>query len=159
ALEHASFTFEIMADFGAFRDLHRHRMLTQDRQLLTCHFGYYIPPEIIGTDMEVQYLQAMEEAKKTYDTIAPDRPVEAEYVVPTDYNMHWYFDVNLRALQWMCELRSSPAGHPTYRFIAQEMAKQIFKVFPAFERFFKFVDFEGYEMGRLGQEIRTAEKK
>ena len=75
------------------------------------------------------------------------------------YNMHWYFHVNLRCLQWLCELRSSPAGHPNYRFIAQELAKQVSKVFPSFEKFFKFVDYEGYELGRLGQEIRIVEKR
>ncbi len=159
ALEHASFTFEILADFGVYRDLHRHRILTQERQLLTCNFGYYTPPEIIGTQMEETYRNAMEEAKKVYDRIAEELPEEAQYVVPMSYNMHWYFQANLRALQWLCELRSSSAGHPSYRLIAQEMAKQISKVFPCFERFFKFVDYEGYEMGRLGQEIRIAEKK
>ena len=159
ALEHASFTFEIVADFGIYRDLHRHRMLTQERQLLTCNFGYYIPHEIVGTDMEKQYRDAMDEARKVYDKIAEELPEEAQYVVPIAYNMHWYFHVNLRALQWLCELRSASAGHPNYRFVAQEMAKQVSKVFPCFERFFKFVDYEGYELGRLGQEIRTVEKK
>jgi len=52
ALEHASFTFEILADFGVYRDLHRHRILTQERQLLSCDHGYYIPPEILNTEME-----------------------------------------------------------------------------------------------------------
>jgi len=75
------------------------------------------------------------------------------------YNMHWYFHVNLRSLQWLCELRSAPAGHPNYRFIAQELAKQVSKVFPSFERFFKFVDYDGYELGRLGQEMRIVEKR
>lgn len=159
ALEHASFTFEIVADFGIYRDLHRHRILTQDRQLLTCDFGYYIPHEVVGTEMEKKYRDAMDEAKKVYDSIAEELPEEAQYVVPMGYNIHWYFHVNLRSLQWLCELRSSPAGHPNYRFIAQEMAKQISKVCPAFERFFKFVDFEGYELGRLGQEIRIVEKR
>lgn len=159
ALEHATFTFEIVSDFGTYRDLHRHRMLTQERQLLTCDFGYYIPQEIIDTDMEKTYRDAMDEAKKAYDAIAEDLPEEAQYIVPMAYNMHWYFHVNLRALQWLCELRSTPAGHPNYRFIAQELAKQASKVFPAFERFFKFVDFDGYELGRLGQEIRIVEKK
>jgi thymidylate synthase ThyX len=158
ALEHADFTFEIVADFGIYRDLHRHRMLTQDRQLLTCNFGYFIPHEIKDTEMEKQYREAMEEAKKAYDTIASELPEEAQYVVPMAYNIHWYFHVNLRQLQWLCELRSSPAGHPTYRYIAQEMAKQVIQVFPLFERFFKFVDYEGYELGRLGQEIRIVEK-
>ena len=83
--------------------------------------------------------------------IAEELPEEAQYVVPMAYNIHWYFNINLRSLQWLCELRSSPAGHPTYRFVAQELAKQVIRVFPAFERFFKFVDFEGYELGRLGR--------
>ena len=52
ALEHATFTFEMLADFGIYRDLQRHRMLTQERQLLTCNFGYYTPDEIAGTEME-----------------------------------------------------------------------------------------------------------
>jgi thymidylate synthase ThyX len=150
ALEHAYFTFEIVADFGIYRDLQRHRVLTQERQLLTCNYGYFVPQEIIGTEMQ--------EAKKTYDLIAQELPEEAQYVVPMAYNIHWYFHVNLRQLQWICELRSSPAGHPAYRYIAQEMAKQVSTAFPMLERFFKFVDYDGYELGRLGQEIRTAEK-
>jgi thymidylate synthase ThyX len=159
ALEQAMFTFEIVADFGIYRDLQRHRMLTQERQLLTCNLGYYTPAEIAGTEMEEPYRKAMDEAKKVYGMIACDLPEEAQYIVPMGYNIHWYFHVNLRALQWLCELRSASAGHPNYRFIAQEMAKQVSKAIPSFERFFKFVDYEGYEMGRLGQEIRIFEKK
>lgn len=158
ALEHAQFTFEILADFGVYRDLHRHRMLTQERQLLTCDFGYYIPPEIVGTEMEKEYVDAMDLSKKAYDTIAAELPEEAQYVVPMAYNVHWYFHVNLRALQWLCELRSSPQGHPTYRLIAQEMARQTSDAIPAFDRFFKFVDYDGYQLGRLNSEIRKEEK-
>ena len=134
-------------------------MLTQERQNLTCQYDYYIPRELIDTDMEKPYRAAMVRAKETYDTIALELPEEAQYVVPMAYNIHWYFHVNLRSLQWLTELRSSPAGHPMYRYVAQEMAKQVSEVFPEFERFFKFVDFEGYELGRLGQETRTEEKK
>ncbi len=158
ALEHASFTFEILADFGVYRDLHRHRMLTQERQRLTCNYGFYTPPEIVGTDMEKEYVEAMERGKMAFDAIAKELPEEAQYVVPMGYNVHWYFHVNLRALQWLCELRSQAAGHPTYRLIAQEMAHQVSNALPGFERFFKFVDFNGYELGRLGAEIRQEEK-
>ena len=158
ALEHASFTFEILADFGVYRDLHRHRILTQERQLLSCDHGYYIPPEILNTEMEKEYRDAMDQAKAAFDTIAAELPEEAQYVVPMAYNVHWYFHVNLRSLQWLCELRSQPAGHPTYRLIAQEMARQVSLALPPFERFFKFVDFDGYELGRLGAEIRQEEK-
>jgi thymidylate synthase ThyX len=159
ALEHANFTFEIIADFGVYRDLHRHRMLTQQRQLLCCDYGYYTPPEIKGTSLEHDYHQAMQKAKEAYDTIASELPEEAQYAVPMAYNVRWYYQANLRALQWLCELRSQPAGHPTYRYIAQCLARQVCEVFPAFERFFKFVDYEGYELGRLGQEQHKIEKQ
>ncbi len=158
ALEQAYFTFEIIADFGIYRDLQRHRMLTQERQLINCDYGYYIPHEIKNTPMEKDYKNALNAAKKAYDTIKQELPEEAQYVVPMAYNMHWYFHVNLRSLQWLCELRSSPAGHPNYRYVAQEMAKQVCRVFPEFECFFKFVDFDGYELGRMSQEVKRVEK-
>ncbi|MBN2479874.1 MAG: FAD-dependent thymidylate synthase [Parachlamydiales bacterium] len=159
ALEHAWFTFEIVADFGIYRDLQRHRMLTQERQLLTTNYGYFIPKEIIGTEMEKDYTNAMKEAKRVFDIISSEFPEEAQYVVPMAYNLRWYFHVNLRALQWLCELRSAPAGHPNYRYVAQDMAKKVFKAIPEFECFLKFVDFEGYDLGRMNQEIKRVEKE
>ncbi len=158
ALELANYTFEFVADFGIYRDLQRHRILTQERQLLTCNYGYYMPLELMDTDLEQEYVQAMEKAKEAYDIIAKELPEEAQYVVPMAYKMHWYFHINLRSLQWLCELRSSPAGHANYRYIAQEMVRQVLKVHPQFESLFKFVDFEGYDLGRMGQEIRKEEK-
>lgn len=159
ALEHAEFTFEVVADFGAYRDLHRHRILTQERQFLCCDYGFYTPPELHGTPYEEEYCQALHQAKEVYDLIAAELPEEAQYVVPMAYNIRWYFHVNLRALQWLCELRSAPAGHPCYRHIAQVMARQVSDLHPPFERFFKFVDYDGYELGRLDQEQRKFEKQ
>ncbi len=156
-VENAEFTFEILADFGVYRDLQRHRMLTQERQILSCDFDYYIPQEILDTDMEGEYRNVLDRSKSVYDTIAAELPEEAQYIVPMAYNMHWYFHINLRALQWLCELRSASAGHPTYRYIAQEMARQVIQVFPEFECFFKYLDYDGYVLGRLGQEERKAE--
>src|SRR5579872_646500 len=112
----------------------------------------------MATDMEKEYHEALSRAQKAYDTIAAELPEEAQYVVPMAYNIHWYFHVNLSSLQWLCELRSQPAGHPTYRYIAQAMARQVSLALPPFERFFKCVDFQGYELGRLGAEIRQEEK-
>lgn len=159
ALEHANFTFEVLADFGVYRDLHRHRMLTQERQLLTCNYGYFIPQEIVNTEMEKDYVEAMEKSKAAYDAIAMELPEEAQYVVPMAYHVRWYFHINLRSLQWLCELRSQAAGHSTYRYIAQEMARQVSLALPPFERFFRFVDFNGYELGRLNAEIRQERKQ
>lgn len=161
ALEHAYFTFEIITDFGAYRDLHRHRTLTQERQLLCCDYGFSVPDELKGSAFEEEYCQALHKAKDVFDRIADELPEEAQYVVPMAYNIRWYFHVNLRALQWLCELRSAPAGHTSYRHVAQLMAKQVCKVFPAFERYFKFVvyDNEEQELGRLSQEQRKEEKQ
>ncbi|MCH9625390.1 MAG: Flavin-dependent thymidylate synthase [Chlamydiales bacterium] len=158
ALEHAQFTFEIIADFGAYRDLHRHRMLTQERQLFDTSFGYWIPDEIVGTPQEQPYRDAMDAAREVHARIAEELPEEAQYVVPMAYNVRWYFHINLRALQWLTELRSQAAGHPGYRKIAQEMAAQVTQAQPAFETFFKFVDFEGYDLGRMDQEMRKHTK-
>lgn len=159
ALEHFEMTFEIVADFGVYRDLQRHRMLTQERQILNCSLGYYVPDEIVGTEIEHDYREAMDQAKEVFDLVAKEFPEEAQYLVPIGYNVRWYFHLNLRALQWLAELRSQPQGHPTYRLVAQEMAKQIIQEFPELEPLFKFVDFDGYLLGRLGQEIRNEEKQ
>lgn len=158
ALEHAQFTFEIVGDFGIYRDLHRHRMLTQERQLLTCNYGYFVPFELSETPMEKLYIEAMDKAKEAFDRIAVELPEEAQYIVPMAYNVRWYFHINLRAIQWLSELRSAAAGHPNYRFVAQEMAKEVIQAFPLFETFLKFVDYDGYEMGRIFQEQRKFEK-
>ncbi len=158
ALEHATFTFDILADFGIYRDLHRHRMLTQQRQLLTTDYGYWIPDEILDTPLEKSYREALEEARDVHQRIYADLPEEAQYIVPMAYNIRWYFHVNLRALQWLCELRSQAAGHPGYRHIAQQMASQASKAIPLLETFFKFVDYDGYDLGRLDQEQRKADK-
>lgn len=159
ALESAVFTFEIIADFGVYRDLHRHRMLTQERQLLNCNHGFYVPAEIEGTSLEAPYVAALQHAQEVYNIIGSEFPEEAQYVVPMAYNVRWYIKINLRALQWLCELRSQPSGHSSYRYVAQSLAREVCRVFPAFERFFKFVDYNGYELGRLGQEQRIIEKQ
>lgn len=159
ALEHAEFTFEITADYGIYRDLQRHRMLTQEKQLLSCRLGYYVPQEIKGTEMEKTYINALEKAKIAYTTIAKDLPEEAQYIVPLAYNIRWYFHINLRGLQWLCELRSQPQGHTSYRKVAQELCHQVMMAHPEFKEFFGFVDFEGHSLGRLNQEIRNEKKK
>jgi thymidylate synthase ThyX len=159
ALENAVYTFELVSDFGAYRDLQRHRMLTQERQLLSCNLGYFVPQEIIEAGVEKEYRVAMDAAKLAYDTIAKDLPEEAQYVVPMAFRVRWYMTINLRALQWLCELRSQQAGHFSYRIIAQQMARAVCKQDPLFERFFQFVDFVGHDVGRLEQEIKAEKKR
>lgn len=158
ALEHAFFTFDIVADFGVYRDLQRHRLLTQEKQKLTCDYGYFVPIEIRNTELEAEYCRSMDQASAAFELIAKEFPEEAQYIVPMAFNIRWHFHVNLRGLQWLTELRSSPAGHPNYRYIAQSMAKQVIEKHPSFERYFRFLDYGGYELGRMGQETKKAEK-
>jgi thymidylate synthase ThyX len=159
ALEHADFTFEIVADFGCYRDLHRHRILTQKRQHLTCFHGYVVPEEIVGTKMEPIFKEAMERAKSLFIDMHKVMPLQAQYVVPMGYNIRWYIKINLRALQWMCELRSTPQGHPEYRKVAQQMAQCVIDAFDVFRPLLKFVDFSEHAIGRLAQEERNLKKK
>lgn len=159
ALEHLNYTFDVIVDFGTYRDLQRHRMMTQHRQLFTCDLGYHIPSELLGGEEEVLYRGAMERAKQVYQKIANDFPEEAQYIVPMAYNIRWSIRINLRALQWLTEIRSTPQGHPQYRKVAQMMAKEVIKVHPSFKSFFKFVDFNEHQIGRLAQEEKTLQKK
>ena len=91
--------------------------------------------------------------------IAADYPEQAQYVVPMAYRIRWHMHLNLRALIWMVELRSSPQGHPAYRHMAQEMYRRIEESLPEFAPLFKFVDMDAYPLGRLGAEQRTEEKR
>jgi thymidylate synthase ThyX len=159
ALEHVDFLFEITADFGCYRDLHRHRILTQERQRLTCGLGYTLPQEIEGTDMEPIYRGALRRAKDFFDRLEKTLPTESQYCVPMAYNIRWYVKINLRALQWMAELRSTPQGHPEYRKVAQQMASRVIEEHPLFEPLLGFMDFSEHAIGRLAQEERSLKKK
>lgn len=154
-LECVNFGFDITSDFGAYRDLQRHRILTQERQLLTTYLGYSVPDQLVGTHMEQIYVDAMEKARHAYERIAEEFPEEAQYVVPLGYNIRWFFHINGRALQWLCELRSQPQGHESYRKVAISMAEQVIQFNPLYEMFFQYVNYADITLGRLDQEKRN----
>ena len=159
ALEHTFFTFEIIADFGVYRDLQRHRMLTQERQQLSCQLGYFLPQEIVDAQADKLYKNAMEVARKSYEKIVGVFPEEAQYAVPMGYNIRWYICINLRSAQWLTELRSVRHGHPSYRFIAQTIAKDIEKACPLYHEFLRFVDCEKYSLSQLLQKEEILQEK
>jgi thymidylate synthase ThyX len=159
AFENAYYTFDILADFGAYRDLQRHRTLTQERQDLTIDHGYDLPEEIVDAGFKDKWVQCMQKAADAYVHISTLHPKEAQYVIPFAYRVRWYFTINARALYWICELRSVPQGHPAYRIVAQEMYKQAHAVHPLLFEYAKFVDMNDYKLGRLQAEIKHAQKK
>jgi thymidylate synthase ThyX len=160
ALEHAHYTFEIVANFGAYRDLHRHRMLTQDRQLLGTSLGYDLPQGLADLGMADRVRGAIESAAAVQPTLERDAgPALAQYIVPLAFRVRWYFRANLREVYHLCELRTTPQGHPDYRWVAQEMFRRVSEVHPRLARYAGFVDLgPGDELERRRSERRIDEK-
>ncbi len=141
ALEQATYTFEIVANFGAYRDLHRHRMLSQDRQLLGTALGYDLPPGLADLGIADRFAAAVEAAGDVHQTLERDiGPALAQYIVPLAFRVRWYFTANLREVYHLCELRTTPQGHPDYRWVAQEMFRRVAEVHPRLARYARFVD-------------------
>ena len=126
--EHCQYTFEVVSDYGAFRDLQRHRMLTIQWQDLSPSLGYAIPPEIESAGLADRWRSAVEQAEGAYKTIAPDLPQQAQYVVTLGHRLRYLIKLNAREAMHMIELRTSPQGHPSYRRIGQEMHRLIDEV-------------------------------
>jgi thymidylate synthase ThyX len=159
AFENVYYTFDILGNLGLYRDLHRHRILTQERQDFTTVHGYDTPPEIEDAGFKADFDQCMAEAAGLYERIFRDLPIEAQYVVPFAYKIRWYIKMNLREAVHMCELRTMPQGHPDYRFICQEIWRKIQEVHPALAECGKFIDSKKYRLGRLQSEMRTEFKR
>jgi thymidylate synthase ThyX len=159
AFENVYYTFDIISNLGAYRDIHRHRILTQERQDFTTVHGYDTPQEIHEAGFESDFDGCMARAADLYDKIYGDFPAEAQYVVPFAYKTRWYMKMNLREAVHLCELRTMPQGHPDYRFIAQEMWRKIQEVHQALAEVGRFIDWKSYRLGRLQSEMRTEFKK
>ena len=158
ALETVFYTFDLIGDFGMYRDLHRHRMLTQQRQPLSTRHGFALPEEVATAGEAGRYTEAMQRAAEAYEAIRADFPEQAQYVVPMASHIRWMVHVNLRALMWLVELRTTPQGHPAYRHMAQEMFRRVEQVHPALAALMRFVNLDDYALGRLGAEQRHEEQ-
>lgn len=125
AFERVDYRFDILSDYGAFRDLQRHRLLTIEWQALTPHHGY-VRPELVdqagGTGL---FDDAMARSAALYDSLAEEHPQQASYAVAMAYRMRYSMQFNAREAIHLLELRSSPQGHPAYRRIALEMHRLI----------------------------------
>ena len=159
AFENVYYTFDLLGNLGLYRDLHRHRILTQERQDFTTMHGYDTPPEIEEAGFKNDFDECMKRAADLYERIHIDLPSEAQYVVPFAYKIRWYMKMNLREALHMCELRTMPQGHPDYRFICQEMWRKIQEVHPTLAECGRFIDWKKYRLGRLQSEMRTEYKK
>lgn len=159
AFEMTEYTFDFLTNFGMFRDFHRHRVLTLERQLLTTDHRYLIPKEITDLGLSSDFKDCMYKSKETFDLLQKKMPEQAQYVVNFAYNYPYFMRLNLREATHLIELRTVPQGHPDYRKVAQVMFKSIKKVHPNLCRIIKFVDLNTYSLERLESEKRVEEKR
>ncbi|MDE1764925.1 MAG: FAD-dependent thymidylate synthase [Thaumarchaeota archaeon] len=157
--EMADYTFDLLTNFGMFRDLHRHRVLTLERQLLTTDHGFAVPDEIKSLGIRKDYEDCMYKSKEVFDLLRKQTPEQAQYVVNFAYRYNYFMKMNLREAVHLIELRTVPQGHPDYRKVAQEMFKSIKKVQPNLCQIIKYADLKSYSLERLESEKRIEEKR
>ncbi len=133
--EQIYYTFDILIDYGAFRDIQRHRLCTQINQEVTAAHGFVVPSEIADAKLDRQFADTMRKAKEAYDVIAQDFPDEAAYLVPMAYKKRVLMTMNLRELCHFIKLRSGKVGHVSYRRLAQQMWELINEKHPLIARY------------------------
>jgi len=157
AFENSYVRYEITMNIGAWTDLQRHRMLTQQRQAFTTVHGYDTPPEIINAGLEKEYRAAIAGAEAVFEKIAAHDPYLAQYAVTRAHRIRFQQWANLRSCFWEMELRTIPEGHPDYRYIEQEKFKLLEKIYPTIARFMR-VNTGQYDFARRGQEEKIQQK-
>ena len=159
AFEMTEYTFDLVTNFGMFRDFHRHRALTLERQLLTTFHGFDMPQEMNDLGIQKEFKECMNSAKQVFNKIEKKFPEEAQYVVNFAYNYPYMMKMNMREAVHMIELRTVPQGHQDYRMVAQKMYQSINKKHPILSNIIKFVDMNKYELERFESEKRTEAKR
>ncbi len=158
ALEATDYRFDVLADYGAFRDLQRHRMLTVEWQPLSPRHGYVQPPLIEQAGLSNSYVAAMERSAELHDVLLGEFPTQASYGVSLAYRLRFAMQFNAREAMHLLELRSVPQGHPSYRSVAQQMHRLIADQagHHAIAEMMQFVDHSDEpELERLESERRT----
>ena len=161
AFERTSYRFDILADYGAFRDLQRHRMLTLEWQPLTARHGYTEPAAIEEAGALADWRRVMDASAELYDAMmAHGLENAAPYAVVMAYRVRFYMEMNAREAMHVIELRTAPQGHPAYRRICQMMHTAIRDEagHRAIAEAMQFADHSEVELERLQAE-RAMEKK
>lgn len=154
-------TFDLVGGFAEYRDLERHRMLTQQRQMLSPELGFIMPPEIgiVGLEKEVEEVESM-----MSDLNSDLRHVglmdSSQYATLFNHRIRFMLGMNLREFQHLSELRTETAGHFSYRAMVQEMTRQTKTMYPWSENLYEFVDYSdpGNRISRAKEQSRIAGK-
>jgi thymidylate synthase ThyX len=159
--ESLRYRFEIVSDYGAFRDLQRHRMLTCQWQRLGPDLGAGVPDEVREAGVGGEFERALEVSRNEYERLAAAGLAEqAPYALSLAFRIRYTLDLNAREAMHLIELRSGREGHPTYRAVAQAMHERIAAIHPAVAAAMSFVDdSQEPRLERILSEIRTQRKR
>jgi len=162
AFERTSYRFDVLTDYGAFRDLQRHRLLTLDWQSLTTRHGYVQPDAIVEAGGDADFREVMHRSAELFEAlVVAGLPQVAQYAVSMAYRVRFVMDMNAREAMHVIELRTAPQGHPAYRRVCQQMHKLIADVagHHAIAGAMRFADHSAVELERLQEERRIEARR
>jgi thymidylate synthase ThyX len=162
AFERTGYRFDVLCDYGAFRDLQRHRPLTLEWQRLSPAHGYETPPQIDDAGLAGQWHAVMKDSARTWETLVAAAGADvAQNAVSMAYKIRFVMQMSAREAMHLIELRSSPQGHPTYRRVAQSMHDLIEKTagHRAIAKAMTYVDYSDVDLERLEAERRAESKR
>lgn len=162
AFEHAAYAFDVVADYGVFRDLQRHRMLTPEWQGLTPHHGHARSEAVEAVGALADWERAMADSAALHERLARRcSTLAAQYAVLMAYRVRFYMRMNAREAMHVLELRTSPQGHEAYRRVCQQMHRLIADQagHRAIADAMRFVNTSGAELGRLEAERASLRRR
>jgi thymidylate synthase ThyX len=155
------YRFEVVSDYGAFRDLQRHRLLTVQWQTLGPELGAGVPHELDEAGAGDLYRAGLDRSREEYARIADaGHPELAHYALALGFRIRYVLDMNAREAMHLIELRSGREGHPAYRAVAHALHAEIARVHPAVAATMTFVDRDTEpRLERILSEIRAHAKQ
>jgi thymidylate synthase ThyX len=161
AFERVGYRFDVLSDYGAFRDLQRHRMLTIEWQSLTPNHGYTRPDLVVEAGAGPLFDETMDRAARLFDDLRGPFPQQASYAVSMAYRLRYMMQFNAREAIHLLELRSAPQGHPSYRRVALEMHRLIAEQagHHAVAEAMRHLTTEAPELERLASERRAESRR
>ena len=162
AWERTQYRFDVLCDFGAYRDLQRHRPLTIEWQRLTTEHGYETPSAVDEAGLRTDWDRVMAaSAAMERALLDAGMPEVAQYAVAMAFRIRFVMQMTAREAMHLTELRSQPAGHPVYRRVAQTMHRLIDEVagHHAIASTFTYVSYDDVDLERLEAERRTEAKR
>lgn len=125
-----AFTFDILMDIGAWRDMHRHRRCQQVQQNFTTAHGYDVPQSLIDAGLDQEYRQAMDAVRQDIESLRKKDQEASLYAIPFGFKVRCLFKMDYAEAEYISKLRSGVKGHWSYRTVAWEMKQQLAKIYP-----------------------------